>query len=183
MRERLGPANDHVAREVADVLDLDEGRCSRLWHDRALFHFLTEHDERDDYRASLARRLPPGGYLVVATFGPDGPQTCSGLPTVRYTHAAIAAEFPDYTVVQTSGEQHVTPWGGTQQFTAVLLQGPPPAGSAQVSAGAGALLWTTCHSRSATGTTRLPPTSPILQLRPVSRCCSTVATWPAVSSC
>lgn len=59
VRERLAPANDHVALEVADVLDLDEGRRSRLWHDCAVFHSPTEHDERDNYRASLARRLQP----------------------------------------------------------------------------------------------------------------------------
>ena len=124
VRERLGPANDHVALEVADVLDLDKGRRYRLWHDRAVFHFLTEQDERDDYRASLARFVQPGGYLLVATFGPDGTETRSGLPILRHTHAAVAAEFPDHTVVQTSGEQHVTPWGNTQQYTAVLLQAP-----------------------------------------------------------
>jgi hypothetical protein len=58
----------------------------------------------------------------VATFGPDGPQTCSGLPVVRYTHEELAAEFPGYDLVATSGELHVTPWGSTQEFTAVLLR-------------------------------------------------------------
>ena len=60
----------------------------------------------------------------MATLGPYGLETCSGLPIVRYTHAALAAKFPDCTVGKTSGEQHVTPWGSTQQFTAVLLQAP-----------------------------------------------------------
>jgi hypothetical protein len=104
------------------VLDLPGTRRYALWHDRAVFHFLTEQDERDDYRASLSRCLDSGGWLVVATFGPDGPLTCSGLPIVRYSHEQLAAEFPDFDVMATSGENHQTSWGATQQFTAVLLR-------------------------------------------------------------
>jgi cyclopropane fatty-acyl-phospholipid synthase-like methyltransferase len=122
VRDRLGPAGSDVVLQVADVLDLQTGRRFALWHDRAVFHFLTELDERDDYRASLVRSLEPGGWVVVATFGPDGPTTCSGLPIVRYTHEELAAEFPDFELVSTAGEDHVTPWGNTQQFTAVLLR-------------------------------------------------------------
>ncbi len=122
VRERLGAAGADVRLEVADVLDLDLGRRYALWHDRAVFHFLIDEEERDDYRAAVERHLEPGGWLVVATFGPDGPTTCSGLPIVRYTHEELAAEFPDFELVGTSGEDHVTPWGATQQFTAVLLR-------------------------------------------------------------
>ncbi|MGI8644910.1 MAG: SAM-dependent methyltransferase [Nocardioides sp.] len=121
IRERLGPAGDAVVLEVADVLDLRRAKKYALWHDRAVFHFLTEPDERDDYRSSLERSLQPQGWAVVATFGPDGPTTCSGLPIVRYTHAELAAEFPGFELVATSGEDHLTPWGSRQQFTAVLL--------------------------------------------------------------
>jgi len=122
IRERLGPAGDAVVLEVADVLDLRRAKKYALWHDRAVFHFLTERDERDDYRISLERSLQPQGWAVVATFGPDGPTTCSGLPIVRYTHDELVAEFPGFDLVATSGEEHVTPWGSTQQFTAVLLR-------------------------------------------------------------
>lgn len=108
--------------DVADVLDLVTGRRYRLWHDRAVYHFLTEPEERADYLASLNRNLGGDGWLVVATFGPDGPTTCSGLPIVRYTHEELAAEFPGYELVETAGEEHLTPWGTTQQFTAVLLR-------------------------------------------------------------
>ncbi len=110
--------------DVADVLDFRPGRRFALWHDRAVYHFLTEPDERDDYLASLERCLRPGGYAVVATFGPDGPDTCSGLPIVKYTHEQLAAQFSSYELVSTAGEDHVTPWGSTQQFTAVLLRRP-----------------------------------------------------------
>jgi SAM-dependent methyltransferase len=122
VRDRLGPAGADVVLEVADVLDLPGDRKYRLWHDRAVYHFLTEPDERADYLASLNRCLTPDGWVVVATFGPDGPTHCSGLPIVRYTHEELAREFPRYELVATAGEEHVTPWGSTQQFTAILLR-------------------------------------------------------------
>ena len=122
VRDRLGPGGAAVGLQVADVLDLDMGRQYRLWHDRAVFHFLTEPDEREDYRDALARHLLPGGFVVVATFGPDGPTTCSGLPIVRYSHEELAAEFPGYRLLGTAGDDHETPWGTIQQFSAVLLQ-------------------------------------------------------------
>ncbi|MGP4049769.1 class I SAM-dependent methyltransferase [Streptomyces sp. 2A115] len=122
VRDRLGPAGADVVLTVADVLDLRMGRQYALWHDRAVYHFLTEPDERADYLASLERSLRPGGWLVVATFGPDGPTTCSGLPIVRYTHAELADQFPGYQLVDTAGEEHLTPWGASQQFTAVLMR-------------------------------------------------------------
>ncbi len=127
VRERIGAAGTNVVLKVADVLDLDLGRSFGLWHDRAVYHFLTEEDERDDYLSSLNRCLRPGGWAVVATFGPDGPSTCSGLPIVRYTHDELAGQFPGYTLVSTSGEDHLTPWGTRQQFTAVLLRRDVPA--------------------------------------------------------
>lgn len=122
VRERLGADGADVVLQVADVLDLHLGRQYALWHDRAVYHFLTEADERADYLASLERSLAPDGWLVVATFGPDGPTTCSGLPIVRYTHAELATEFPGFAVVDSAGEDHVTPWGARQQFTALLLR-------------------------------------------------------------
>ncbi|MEV6956060.1 class I SAM-dependent methyltransferase [Streptomyces sp. NPDC048331] len=122
VRNRLGPAAKDIALTVADVLDLHTGRTYALWHDRAVYHFLTEPEERTDYLASLERSLRPGGWLVVATFGPDGPTTCSGLPINRYSHAELAHQFPGFHLVDTAGEDHITPWGTSQQFTAVLMQ-------------------------------------------------------------
>jgi hypothetical protein len=85
-----------------------------------------EHDPVEsclaDYLASLRRHVAPGGWAVVATFGPDGPTHCSGLPIVRYMPEDLAAEFPDFDMVKAVGEDHVTPWGTNQQFTAVLLR-------------------------------------------------------------
>ena len=120
--ERLGTAAADVALVEADVLDLRLGRRVGLWHDRAVFHFLTEPSERDAYRDALARHLAPDGFVALATFGPDGPTTCSGLPVVRYGPQDLAAELPGFELVAATGEDHETPWGGSQQFTAVLLR-------------------------------------------------------------
>ena len=122
VRDRIGSVGSDVVLEVGDVLDMHPGRRFALWHDRAVFHFLTEPVERDAYRGSLERSLEPLGWAIVATFGPEGPDTCSGLPVVRYSHEGLAAQFPGFDLIATSGEDHVTPWGSTQQFTAVLLR-------------------------------------------------------------
>jgi SAM-dependent methyltransferase len=123
VRERVGPDAGGVTLEVADVLDLHLGRRFALWHDRAVFHFLVDEGERDDYRASLARHIRHDGWLVVAAFGPQGPPTCSGLPVVRYSHDELAAQFADrFSVVARSGESHPTPRGSTQEFTALLMR-------------------------------------------------------------
>ncbi len=123
VRDRLGDAGAGVRLEVADVLDLTPGRQYSLWHDRAVFHFLTDAPERDAYRASLLSSVAPDGWVVISTFGPDGPLMCSGLPIVRYSGAQLAAQFgADFDVVATTSEDHVTPWDSTQQFTAMLLR-------------------------------------------------------------
>ena len=122
VRLRLGAAAADLRLLAADVLDLQSERTYALWHDRAVFHFLTEAAERARYRASLERSLRPHGWVVMATFGPEGPSTCSGLPVVRYSHDELAAEFPGFDLVARASEDHTTPWGATQQFVAVLLR-------------------------------------------------------------
>ncbi len=122
VQARVGDRRQHLTVEVADVLDLDPGRRFALWHDRAVFHFLTEAHERDAYRASVQRSLRPGGWLIVATFGPEGPTACSGLPVARYSPDALALEFPEFALVHVAADDHLTPWGTHQQFAAVLMQ-------------------------------------------------------------
>ena len=111
---------------ASDITQYQPDQSFDLWHDRAVFHFLIDVEERDDYRRSLTTNLYPGGWLVVATFGPDGPTTCSGLPIVRYSHEELAVEFPGFDLVATAGEDHETPWGAKQQFTAVLMRNSDP---------------------------------------------------------
>ena len=100
VRDRLGEAGSEVRLEVADVLDLDMGRRYALWHDRAVFHFLTQPAQQTAYAARAAALVRPGGHVLVSTFADDGPLRCSGLEVARYSpeglHAAcLAAALAD----------------------------------------------------------------------------------------
>ena len=95
-----------------------------LWHDRAVFHFLTDPAQRRAYVAQAARSLRPGGHLLIATFALDGPERCSGLSVCRYDAAMLAAEFAaHFRPVADAREQHPTPFGTTQSFQYLLLRG------------------------------------------------------------
>jgi SAM-dependent methyltransferase len=88
-----------------------------LWHDRAVFHFLTEPAQRHAYIANLAASLRPSGHVILATFGPDGPQQCSGLPAVHYSADSLASELgPQFALKRNALIDHTTPTGATQQF-------------------------------------------------------------------
>lgn len=93
--DRLGDHEDRVTTWVGDVTEFAPSRTWNLWHDRATFHFLTDPADRLDYLDVLNRSLEAGGYAVIATFGPDGPEMCAGLPVVRYDAQALADEFAD----------------------------------------------------------------------------------------
>jgi hypothetical protein len=102
---------------VADVTaDPDVGQYD-LWHDRAVFHFLTEPADRAAYVSMLSRSVRVGGHAVVATFALDGPQSCSGLPVRRYDGRALAAELGvGFRLLKSVSETHVTPSGKPQSF-------------------------------------------------------------------
>jgi SAM-dependent methyltransferase len=107
-----------VAWVVGDVTEiaLPEHRFD-LWHDRAVFHFLTEPAARGRYVDAVRRALKPNGYIIVATFGPEGPERCSGLPIARYSADGLHREFGDrFTKVGSETEIHQTPWGAEQEF-------------------------------------------------------------------
>jgi hypothetical protein len=88
-----------------------------LWHDRAVFHFLVEPEDRKHYIRAVRAGLHPEGHLVIATFGPSGPQLCSGLPVVRYDATALAAELgTDFRLEDSLLTVHRTPSGAEQQF-------------------------------------------------------------------
>lgn len=114
---RLGAAAERVAWVVGDVTTWRPGRRFDLWHDRAVFHFLTDPADRVAYRATVADAVPPGGHLVIATFAEDGPDRCSGLPVCRYSAAGLANEIdPIATLVTSAEEWHGTPAKGLQHF-------------------------------------------------------------------
>jgi len=122
-RARLGPGAEAVDWIVADVTNWCPTVPVELWHDRAVFHFLVEPAERAAYVAAAGNGIAPGGHLVVATFALDGPEMCSGLPVQRYDAAGLAAAFgPDFDLVETATERHVTPTGADQPFVYVVLR-------------------------------------------------------------
>jgi hypothetical protein len=121
-RSRLGDLAHEVTWLAEDVLTWVPARRYDLWHDRAVFHFLTEPADHDRYREVLRAGLAAGGSVVIGTFAEDGPQSCSGLPVARYSPAALAEQFPGFDVVDVQREEHHTPWDAVQPFTWLLLR-------------------------------------------------------------
>lgn len=122
-RARAGDAGDAVEWIVADVTEWEPRRTWDLWHDRAAFHFLVGDAERAAYVRCLRRALAPGGHVIIATFAPDGPEKCSGLPVLRHDTESLAvllgAEFES---VRRFDHAHVTPGGNTQKFQFSLFR-------------------------------------------------------------
>lgn len=116
-RARLGPEAEKVHWEVADITEWQPSRRYDVWHDRAVFHFLTAPEQREAYRRALLAGVSPGGLVIMATFALDGPERCSGLPVRRYDPAGLAAELgAAFRLIEGWREEHVTPWGSRQSF-------------------------------------------------------------------
>jgi 2-polyprenyl-3-methyl-5-hydroxy-6-metoxy-1,4-benzoquinol methylase len=116
-RRRMGVRAAQVEWITADVTEISDVGKFDVWHDRAVFHFLTDDVDRKKY-ADLARRtLSPGGHLIIASFGDDGPTRCSGLDVCRYNAASMAAELGEgFSLVTCAQEKHTTPWNTSQAF-------------------------------------------------------------------
>jgi SAM-dependent methyltransferase len=123
-RQRLGDQARRVKWVAGDVRDAPLGeRAYALWHDRAVFHFLTKAADRQAYVAQVERTVRAGGYVLVATFAEDGPTTCSGLPVVRYSAESLHSEFgPAFRLVTSAHEDHHTPAGREQSFLYCLCR-------------------------------------------------------------
>ena len=117
-RGRLGERAGLVQWICADVTETElPVGAYEFWHDRAVFHFLRDPAARGRYVAAVRRSLKPGGHAVVATFGPHGPEKCSGLEVLRFTPEALHAEFgSDFARLASATEIHTTPWGTEQEF-------------------------------------------------------------------
>lgn len=116
-KARLGAMADKVRWEIADITNWHPARRFDVWHDRAVFHFLTEPKQREAYRFALSHGVAEGGLVVIATFALDGPEKCSGLPVQRYDPIGLAAEMGDeLRLIEGWPEEHVTPWGASQSF-------------------------------------------------------------------
>jgi SAM-dependent methyltransferase len=123
-RNRLGADSAKVKWMRADVLraKLDDGGYA-VWHDRAVFHFLTDAADRAAYVEQVRRAVKPGGYVLVATFAEDGPEYCSGLPVVRYSAESLHSEFgTDFRLIRSEHEDHHTPGGKEQSFLYCLCR-------------------------------------------------------------
>ncbi|MCQ4166084.1 class I SAM-dependent methyltransferase [Tahibacter harae] len=123
-RQRLGAAAARVSWRQGDIGEVMlEPHSIDLWHDRAVFHFFTDDTGRQAYLRQLARALKPGGHLILATFAPDGPARCSGLPVQRYDAPALQQLLgADYLLQRHTVEAHETPGGSVQPFTYCLFQ-------------------------------------------------------------
>lgn len=116
-RTRLGARADRVEWFEADVTSFQPPHRFGLWHDRAVFHFLTAAEDRCRYVATLRRTLHPGCTVVLSTFALDGPPMCSGLDVMQYDESSILAELgAEFQLQEVRRETHVTPWQSEQQF-------------------------------------------------------------------
>jgi SAM-dependent methyltransferase len=116
-RQRLDNQSQQVHWIEADITQFEPIERYALWHDRAVFHFLTEADDRLCYRQALERALKPDGQVIIGTFAPGGPLRCSGLPIVQYDAPSLQAEFgAAFELVEIRSETHHTPSGKDQLF-------------------------------------------------------------------
>ena len=117
-KRRLGARAGAVDWLAADVTTFTPPRQFRLWHDRAVFHFLTDKADRQKYVEAMKRTMTPDGHAIIATFAIDGPEKCSGLSVCRYDAPAISAELgAEFQLVEQVNETHVTPWSTEQRFS------------------------------------------------------------------
>lgn len=117
-RTRLGQRASEVTWLEADITRAGlPAQAYDVWHDRAVFHFLTSEDDRKAYVETVLRAVKPGGHVIVATFAEDGPLQCSGLPVRRYSADELHAEFGQpFTLLRHQREEHHTPFGTVQKF-------------------------------------------------------------------
>lgn len=117
-RKRLGLEGNKVSWIAGDIRTVElPAQSFDIWHDRAVFHFLTAPSDRSAYIQQVMKSVKPGGHVIVATFAPDGPEQCSGLPVARYSHSQLHGEFgPAFELLEHASEEHRTPWGSVQHF-------------------------------------------------------------------
>ena len=115
---RLGARSGEVTWIADDVTTVELAPHSfDVWHDRAVFHFLTSAEEREAYVRAVQKAVKPGGHVIVATFAEDGPSKCSGLPVVRYSPEGLHSQFGEsFTLLNQQREEHQTPFGTSQKF-------------------------------------------------------------------
>jgi len=121
-KERLGPKAAEVDWIEQDVLDFAAEEPFDLWHDRAVLHFFTNDRDQRRYADAVRRNLAEGGHAIIATFAPDGPEKCSGLPVQRHDAESMRRLLqPEFELLGSSREMHATPWNTLQAFEWALF--------------------------------------------------------------
>src|SRR5215471_1935096 len=117
-KKRMGSDAEQVRWLAGDIIEIElEQHAYDLWHDRAVFHFLTTPEQRLAYVRQVIRAVKRSGHVIVSTFGPEGPTSCSGLKVMRYDAESLHIEFGrQFRLMESSQELHQTPFGTTQQF-------------------------------------------------------------------
>lgn len=116
-KARIGDRAKDVNWVVADVTTWEPSQTYDVWHDRAMFHFLTDPADQTAYVDRLRHALRRGGHVIIGTFALDGPEKCSGLSVVRYDADRLGAALgPEFVRVDARAHKHVTPWGAAQPF-------------------------------------------------------------------
>ena len=116
-KKRLGNSAKNIDWFESDITKFDSPKKFTLWHDRALFHFLTDSIDRKNYVKVLNNALKPEGHLIIATFAMGGPEKCSGLEIIQYNSEKMIAELGDnFKLIKERAEEHITPAKKTQNF-------------------------------------------------------------------
>ena len=122
-KARLAEKQSEVEWIEADITSFRPNRKYSLWHDRAVFHFLTSRTDRINYLDSLKRCLVTNGKVIIATFSSEGPSQCSGLDIMRFNETQLSEEMGDaFKLIRSLRQTHVTPWGAKQEFLYCLFQ-------------------------------------------------------------
>jgi SAM-dependent methyltransferase len=122
-KANIGADAARIGWIAADIAVWKPARQWQVWHDRAVFHFLTAPAAQDAYIAALKAALPAGAIAIISGFAPDGPEKCSGLPVVRYDAAALSARIGgDFELLKEMREAHETPGGAVQNFYYAVLR-------------------------------------------------------------
>jgi SAM-dependent methyltransferase len=123
-RVHSGAAGNQITWIEADVRYHHFTHRFDLWHDRAMFHFMVDRADQNRYLTALARTLRPDGHLIIATFGPNGPTRCSGLPVARYGSDELSSILGEgFELISSRHKEHRTPGGHSQEFVYAHLRG------------------------------------------------------------
>ena len=122
-KNRLGEKALNVNFIVSDIIDFEATRTYDIWHDRAVFHFLTEQDQIEKYKLLVKNAIKPGGHLIIGTFSENGPDKCSGIAISKYSMQELTELFSDdFSLENSFQELHSTPFNTEQEFTFVVLK-------------------------------------------------------------